>query len=169
MTRVLLGLGSNIEPRLAYLRRAVAGLGCCGTVAALAPVYESPPYGVTDQAAFLNTAALLDTERAPLALLAALKAIEGELGRQRRERWGPREIDIDIIFYGEQIVDLDGLTIPHPDAHNRRFVLRPLADLAPGWRDPRDGRTVQELLDTCGDSGALILHGQPRILDDASL
>ena len=100
-------------------------------VVAVSTLRETDPVGVTDQPRFLNGVAALETELAPRELLDVLLAVERRLGRERRERWGPRTIDLDLLLYGDEVIDEDGLTIPHPRLHERRFVLEPLADLAP--------------------------------------
>ena len=158
MIPALLALGSNIEPRRYFLRQAVHYLQRIGVVRAVAPLYESRPYGVTEQARFLNSAVVLDCRYGDaLMLLDAIKDIEGRLGRRHRQRWGPREIDIDIIFFGGQISDSDRLTVPHADYHHRRFVLQPLCDIAPQFKSPAGGETIREMLRRCEDNGPLTL------------
>ncbi|GAB4339383.1 MAG: 2-amino-4-hydroxy-6-hydroxymethyldihydropteridine diphosphokinase [Calditrichia bacterium] len=126
-----------------------------GAVIAVSPIYESSAYGKTDQPAFLNAVVALKTPQNPLNLLSELKAIEKRLGRQRRERWGPREVDLDIIFYGQEVMSDDRLTIPHPDFHNRRFVLQPLCDIRPAWWSPVHQMSVSGLLEICRDTTKL--------------
>ncbi len=150
-TRVFLALGSNIEPREASLRRAVHALAAAGEVIAVAPLYETPPYGKTAQPDFLNTAVQLCTDIPPLPLLDLLKSLEKNLGRRAGDRWGPREIDIDIIFYGQRQMHHPRLQIPHGDYPNRRFVLRPLADIAPDFIAPGTNMCIQEMLACCPD------------------
>lgn len=151
-TRVFLALGSNIEPREAYLRRAVHALVESGDVIAVAPLYESPAYGETAQPDFLNTAVQICTDISPLRLLDVLKTLEKNLGRQPGYHWGPRQIDIDIIFYGRQRIHQPRLQIPHRDYRNRRFVLRPLADIAPDFIAPDTNMSIQAMLDRCPDT-----------------
>ena len=115
------------------------------TVAAVSTLRETDPVGVVDQPRFLNGVAALDTELAPRALLDLLLEVERELGRVRAERWGPRTIDLDLLLYGDAVVDEAGFTLPHPRLHERRFVLEPLAELAPELVLPGRG-AVADLL-----------------------
>lgn len=156
MIPVLLGLGSNVEPRERFLRQAVHRLGKVGEVRKVAPLYETEPYGEKNQPAFLNSALLLLTGMSPGALLQALKAIEKEVGRVERYRWGPREIDLDILFYGQEQLATPELTIPHPEYARRRFVLQPLADIAPEFVAPDSGRSIRELLRRCHDHSRVV-------------
>jgi 2-amino-4-hydroxy-6-hydroxymethyldihydropteridine diphosphokinase len=142
MTRAYVGLGANLGDREATIRAALAELP--GLVA-VSELRETDPVGVVDQPAFLNGAAALDTDLSPRELLDALLSIERELGRERRERWGPRTIDLDLLLYGEERIDEPGLTVPHPRLHERRFALEPLAELAPGLELPGRG-SVERLL-----------------------
>ncbi|MFN3166163.1 MAG: 2-amino-4-hydroxy-6-hydroxymethyldihydropteridine diphosphokinase [Phycisphaeraceae bacterium] len=151
MTTVYLGLGSNLGDRDAMLRAALGAIDALpGTrVTAESPVYETPPMGPQDQGAFLNMAAAIETQHDPRALVEALQAIESALGRvpaNERRRWGPREIDIDVLLFGERVINEPGLTIPHAGLADRWFVLKPLADLAPGLVHPTLGRSIAELL-----------------------
>ncbi|HET9506749.1 MAG TPA: 2-amino-4-hydroxy-6-hydroxymethyldihydropteridine diphosphokinase, partial [Gaiellaceae bacterium] len=136
------GLGSNLGEREATIRAAVAALP---GVAEVSELRETEPVGVTEQPAFLNGAARLETELSPRELLDALLEIERGLGRERRVRWGPRTIDLDLLLYGEERIDEPGLTVPHPRLHERRFALEPLADLDPELVIPGRGR-VGDLL-----------------------
>lgn len=142
MTRAYVGLGANLGDREATIRAALAELP--GLVA-VSELRETEPVGVVDQPPFLNGAAALETELSARELLDALLAIERELGRERRERWGPRTIDLDLLLYGEERIDEPGLTVPHPRLHERRFALEPLADLDPELVIPGRGR-VGDLL-----------------------
>jgi 2-amino-4-hydroxy-6-hydroxymethyldihydropteridine diphosphokinase len=142
VTVAYVGLGSNLGDREATIRRAIAALP---GVIAVSELRETDPVGVTEQPAFLNGAVALETELSPGELLASLLAVERELGRERRERWGPRTIDLDLLLYGTETVDEPGLTVPHPSLHERRFALEPLADLDPQLVVPGHGR-VRDLL-----------------------
>ena len=142
MTVANVGLGSNLGDREQTIRAAAAALP---GVVAISKLRETEPVGVTDQPAFLNGAARLDTELSPRELLDALLEIERGLGRERRERWGPRTIDLDLLLYGDESVDEPGLTVPHPSLHERAFVLEPLAELDPELVVPGRGR-VRDLL-----------------------
>ena len=142
MTRAYVGVGANLGDREATIRAALDALP---GVVAVSKLRETDPVGVVDQPAFLNGAAALETELAPRALLETLLAVERELGRERRERWGPRTIDLDLLLYGDETIDEPGLTVPHPRLHERRFALEPLLDLDPELTIPRRGR-VADLL-----------------------
>jgi len=147
VTSVILALGSNLGDRAAALRGALAALPPDVRVTRLSPVYETAPQYVADQPAFLNMAAAAETELSPEALIARLKAVETVLGRQPSVRFGPRLIDLDILYYGDRILATEPLEIPHPRLAERSFVLEPLAVIAGDWRDPRDGRSVREMRD----------------------
>jgi len=142
VTVAYVGVGSNLGDREATIRAAISALS---GVVAVSELRETEPVGVTEQPAFLNGAVALETELSPRQLLAALLAIERELGRERRERWGPRTIDLDLLLYGGETVDEPGLTVPHPRLHERRFALEPLVELDPELLIPGRGR-VADLL-----------------------
>lgn len=144
---VYLSLGSNVGDREHHLRDAIARLETRGHIVSVSPFYETEPVEFTDQAWFLNCAVALETAETPERLMAAILHIEQQMGRQRLQRKGPRTIDIDILLFGDTILDSPELTIPHPAMHQRRFVLQPLAEIAPEARHPVLKKTVQELLD----------------------
>lgn len=146
MTEIFLALGSNLGDRAANLEAAIAALPPDVDVLARSPVYETDPRYVTDQPRFLNMALRGETTLDPAALLRRLKQIEAALGRTPTVRFGPRVIDLDILFYGDELVETPDLMVPHPSMQERAFVLRPLADLAPAKRHPATGRTVAEML-----------------------
>ena len=134
------------------LRAAVADVGReAGRIAAASPIYRSLPVGVTDQPPFLNAVAALDTELGPDALLDVLLAVEAAHGRVRDVRWGPRTLDLDLVWFEGVVRDDPRLTLPHPRAHEREFVLRPLCDLAPNLL--LHGRTAREWLDSLEPQG----------------
>lgn len=148
MATVYLALGSNVGKPEAQIEQAIGLLAGHLNNIRRAPIYRSKAVGYTDQPDFINTALRCETSLEPAQLLALIKRIEEQVGRQERFRWGPREIDIDIIFYDDLIQKTDELTLPHPEFRARDFVLRPLEDLSPGRKDPVTGRTVSQLLDS---------------------
>lgn len=142
MTRAYVGLGANLGDREATIRAALAALP---GVVGVSTLRETEPVGVVDQPPFLNGAAALETELGPRELLDVLLAVERDLGRERRERWGPRTIDLDLLLYGDETIDEPGLTVPHPRLHERRFALEPLLELAPDLVVPARGRVANLL------------------------
>ena len=150
---VTLSLGSNLGNRLGMLRSALAKLEEGGvTITAASRVCETKPWGVTEQPLFLNICAKALTRLAAEDLLFLLKKTEAELGRSAGERWGPREIDIDIIFFDSLRFESEEMAIPHPRMHERGFVLAPLAEIAPDDVHPVLKKSVKELYDALPDS-----------------
>ena len=144
---VYLSLGSNLGDRAANLQSAITQLANLGKVEVVSSFYETEPVELTAQPWFLNCAVKLDTEKMPRQLIAGVLGIERGMGRQRKQKNGPRIIDIDILLFGSLIIDLPSLTVPHPKMHERRFVLEPLAEIAPEARHPVRKRTARELRD----------------------
>lgn len=142
--RVFLGLGSNVGDRLSFILRALEELERVGEVVKVSTVYESEPWGVLDQEPFLNCVLELRTHLDPFTLLERLKRIEKEVGRKPRFRWGPREIDVDILLYEGEVVESPTLRIPHPFIKERDFVLIPLLEIDPTLRDPKTGVPYRE-------------------------
>jgi 2-amino-4-hydroxy-6-hydroxymethyldihydropteridine diphosphokinase len=153
-----LSLGSNLGDRRANLRRAVEALPPLVTVLRSSAIYETEPWGYRDQPPFFNQVIEVETGLPPLELLAHLKQVEADLGRRPTFRYGPRLIDMDILFYADQVVDLPGLSIPHPRLAERAFVLAPLSELAPGLRHPVTGKTILELVSNISLSGVKIIE-----------
>jgi 2-amino-4-hydroxy-6-hydroxymethyldihydropteridine diphosphokinase len=145
LTRSYLSLGSNVGDRSANLKHAIDRLGRLGTVAVVSSFYETEPVEVTSQPWFLNCALALDAEHTAEELLKGILEIEQQMGRRRGLDKGPRNIDIDILLFGEAVISLPNLDIPHPAMHQRRFVLEPLAEIAPEARHPLLQRTIREL------------------------
>jgi len=152
MPRVYIGLGSNIGDRRAALEEAARRLETgAGRIAVRSSIYRADPVEVIDQEEFLNQVVGLDSALEAADLLGLCLAIERAMGRVRTRDKGPRIIDLDLLLYDDAILERPGLEVPHPRLHLRRFVLAPLAEIAPGLRHPRLGLTVSELLARCPD------------------
>lgn len=147
-------LGSNLGDREKYIADALTLLAAnVGRILQTSSIYETAAWGKTDQPSFLNLAVEMETALNPTQLLETVLKVEADLGRVRHERWGSRRIDIDIILYGDQVVNLVGqLCIPHPEMHNRRFVLLPLSEIAPDAMHPVLNQKVSQLLINLSDS-----------------
>jgi 2-amino-4-hydroxy-6-hydroxymethyldihydropteridine diphosphokinase len=156
--RVFVGLGSNLGERERFLQDAARRLGAIpGTsVVWFSSVFETDPYGKAEQPRFLNVAAEVTTSLDPPALLSALKGIETSLGRTKSERWGPREIDLDILLYDGLVYADEAVRVPHPELEHRRFVLVPLREIAPDLIHPVSGLTVEEMAAACRDQGRVV-------------
>jgi 2-amino-4-hydroxy-6-hydroxymethyldihydropteridine diphosphokinase len=147
MPLAYIGLGANLGDREATLRRAIGLLSEEAEVrlVAVSSLRETEPVGVVDQPRFLNGAVAVETTLPPWELLETMLRLERQLGRVRGERWGPRTIDLDLLLYGEEVVDEPGLRVPHPHLHERRFALEPLAELDPALGVPGQGPVSQLL------------------------
>jgi len=142
-----LSLGSNVGDRENHLRDAISRLEKQGRIISVSSLYETEPVEFTDQGWFLNCAVALETTDSPQKLMEELLHIEQEMGRQRTQKKGPRIIDIDILLFDETVLDSEVVTIPHPAMQQRRFVLEPLAEIAPEAWHPVLKKTIRELLD----------------------
>ncbi len=153
---IFLSLGSNLGDRRKNIERALDILESQKAhVVKRSSFYETEPVGVTDQPWFLNMCVEVATTIAPRDLLKVCLAIEDDLGRKRHEKWGPRIIDIDILFFGSLIIKEYDVIIPHQYLHERRFVLQPLSEIAPEFVHPVLGKTMVELLTGCTDSNVV--------------
>jgi 2-amino-4-hydroxy-6-hydroxymethyldihydropteridine diphosphokinase len=147
MRQIYVSLGTNIEPReerLAAARLMLKDAEPCGWQES--KIYETEPWGETEQAKFLNQVVGFSSEKEPYELLKLCKDIEQKLGRQKREKWKEREIDLDLLYCGDEILESEVLTVPHPYISQREFVLCPLCDVAPNFIDPSSKLTVKEIL-----------------------
>ncbi|WP_105118112.1 2-amino-4-hydroxy-6-hydroxymethyldihydropteridine diphosphokinase [Streptococcus suis] len=149
-----LSIGGNMGDRQAYLQAALDKLashpGC--QLGLVSNIYETPAWGKTDQADFLNLACQVETDLSAQEFLTFCQEIEQDLDRVRIEKWGQRTIDLDIIFWDDQVIEEENLQVPHPYAHERAFVLLPLTDIAADYRHPGLGQRVEELVSYLGDT-----------------
>jgi 2-amino-4-hydroxy-6-hydroxymethyldihydropteridine diphosphokinase len=161
-----IGLGSNLGDSRALLQAALDALAGAEGVSlnGVSPWYRTAPIG-PPQPDYLNGCALLQTLLQAPELLALLQAIEARSGRVRRKRWGPRPLDLDLLLYGQQVIDTPTLAVPHPRMEERGFVLVPLADLVPEWIHPRSGRTVAELLEAWREQAPAGCVGSSSIVE----
>ena len=157
LSTAFLSLGSNLGDRLANLKVAVEKIEESDKIEVkeVSPVYETQPLGYEGQGWFLNLVAEVQTSLEPSVLLERLLSIEDRMGRIREKKWGPRNIDLDILLYDDRTVCSERLTIPHPRMHERRFVLAPLAQIAPDLLHPRLKKSVEELLVCCRDGSGV--------------
>ncbi len=157
MPRVFIGLGSNLGNRSEFLMRALEEIQRLGGIVfkKSSSVYDTDPVGIKAQPKFLNMVVEVDSVMPPGELLQKLKQIERSIGRKKSERWGPREIDLDLLYYGDEIMNDEELKLPHPEIANRRFVLVPMKEIAADFVDPLHKRTIAELLSSCTDTSAV--------------
>jgi 2-amino-4-hydroxy-6-hydroxymethyldihydropteridine diphosphokinase len=152
MKRAYLLLGSNEGDREQWLRDAIIQVvTTCGTVIRMSSIYSTAAWGLEDQPDFLNMTLAIDTNLSPTGLLAAIQQIEKNLGRQRDVKWGQRTLDVDILFYGDEVIALPDLKVPHPSLQERRFALEPLCEIAPTLVHPLLKKNISQLLDECRD------------------
>ena len=157
MARVFLGIGSNKGDRLAYLQSAVYEIARLHrtSVRRISSVYETEPVGLKEQPEFLNAAIEIETSLGPNDLLHSVKELETKLGRMDQVRWGPREIDIDLLYFDDRVINEEKLQVPHSEAVNRRFVLIPLAEIAEDYVDPSRKLGVADLIKFCKDTSSV--------------
>lgn len=153
--RAYVAIGSNLGDRRAYLQAGIKEVAALSDtrLVALSRAYETRPLGPVAQPDFLNAVFAVETALAPVPLLAALLAAEKKHQRQRRIRWGPRTLDLDLLLYGECVIENARLTLPHPRMHERRFVLAPLCEIAPDLHHPRTGLPFATHLAALADAG----------------
>ena len=154
---VFLSLGTNVGDNITNLKNAVLEISKLGTIEAISSKYESAAWDGSVQEVYYNQVVALSTSLNPNQLLKDIKTIEKRLGRKETYRWGPRVIDIDILFYNGEIIDEPGLTIPHPLLHQRNFVLIPLMEIASEWMHPKLHKNIEELYELSTDSNDVYL------------
>ncbi|MBM7581823.1 2-amino-4-hydroxy-6-hydroxymethyldihydropteridine diphosphokinase [Caldicoprobacter guelmensis] len=153
MPRAFVALGSNLGDRERNITEAIERMGRRGIkVIKMSSVIETEPYGYKEQDKFLNAACLVETELSPVELLDVLLEVEKEMGRERKIRWGPRNIDLDLIFYEDRIIIEEHLIVPHPDAHNRAFVMGPIAEIDPDFVHPVLKKKVREIYEELNEN-----------------
>ena len=161
---VFIGVGANLGPVRENFTRALRSMERRARVVAVSSLYESDPVGPQDQPKFTNAVVKVETELSPFELLDYLKTIEKEIGRKKTKKWGPRVIDLDIIFYEDLVISTDSLVIPHPRAHERKFVLEPLLEIDPAAWHPAKNMAVRDICSGLGDSQAISKTDGPEVL-----
>jgi len=152
MNKIYLSIGSNVGDRKHYLEESIRLINInVGRVTQKSSVYETAGWGITDQPMFLNQVIELETTRLPQEILRIIQKIEFSLGKRKELKWGPRNIDIDILYYGNEIVNEEDLTVPHPHIQDRRFILEPMNEIASDWEDPAHNMTIKEMTINCAD------------------
>lgn len=164
MPKAIISIGSNLGDRVRNCINALNEISAFAKIVRVSSVYETGPVGKKDQPDFINCAAEIETALPPGELLDRILEVEDGMGRVRDGRWGPRTIDIDLIFYDELTLDTPDLKLPHPQAHLRRFVLEPVSELMPGKIHPVFGITVRELCGKLGDGQRVKKTGGPSTL-----
>lgn len=168
MTTAYLSIGSNIGERLKFIEQAVSFLGLCEEIDVVqtSALYETEPWGVKDQNWFLNVAVEINTTLSPQDLLFKCNQIESTLGRNRdvEKRWGERTVDIDIVFYGKQIINTDILVVPHTRMHERAFVLVPMLEIAPEFVHPIFNKSMIDLYESLVDVEDVFLYGTRSVI-----
>jgi len=150
--KLFVSIGSNMGKREKYIREAILRLKYFGKIKC-SSIYETAPWGKLNQPDFLNLVCMVETEQNISEIFSFIKSIENDLGRKRIEKWGKRTIDIDILFYGNVIIESEDLVIPHPYITERKFVLVPLNEIAPNFVHPVMKKTVKQMLNECKDKG----------------
>lgn len=151
-SRIFIGLGSNVGDRQHYLERARYEMGTVDiTVIRQSSIFQSEAWGFVEQSPFLNQVIEINTALSPGQLLNRLKEIEEKLGRKKRKKWREREIDLDILYFGDRLINSSYLQIPHRYVHERNFVLIPLAEIAGEFKDPASGQTINQMVKSCTD------------------
>lgn len=164
MYRVLISLGSNLGNRKINLEEALGYLSRFTGINSVSSMYITQPVGGIDQPDFMNAVAEVRTGMLPGCLLSELKRIETEMGRVKAEKWGPRIIDLDILFYGNIIIETENLLIPHPGIEDRRFVLKPLCEILPEFIHPQSQKSIMTLLHALNDDFEVEYAGKLSII-----